>query len=1095
MAAGIATHPAVRTAAFVVASRAASPPIRLSQQGAMAADSEPESEVFEITDFTTASEWERFISRVEEVLNDWKLIGQSPSLPVRKGEYTTGTWEEETEEVMFANFRFSVIHHYLKQESIDGKEARGEAAEDDDALPEAMQDLVSMDNDFSPRAHCLVRWNGLRNFVIIAPSAASEAVITESKCNLLLSSVSIALGNTGCQVPVFVQIQQKWRRMFSGLCEGPGVRTDFEMVHLRKAPNHYNHLSGLLDVFKSKIACPLSHIPPVSVSIRFTYVLQDCQQYSWPQPPPDFDALVGGEVGALELGKLPFGACEDPVSELHLAATWPHLTEDIIVDNDVYSDLDPVQAPQWSVRVRMADNPQCLLGDFLYEFHSLCHRKESTDELLGKAVFDDEAKEGADISQALQRLTEPVPVHMPTLSSMSSMVQGARKRIRSRRPRASETPIPNALLNSMLLYLFPDAADKSAESPDAKATCSVTTAPVTEDDEMVTLHRSLKSAPADSLTHKLALCLCTVNYQHGGLKGVAHLWQEFVLEMRYRWENNYIISGLTPGPPDYSCCLLHQKLQMLNCCIERKKSREERQRESSSAGGVGRAGGSDTAPSTSKNGRREAAAGRAGERQQQGGTSAEMAAQKPWDSWSEDSEDEFFECESDLSDGGEGAEEGEEGSTEGTRQSGTGVTNEDNASKVAERKEERKAAAAANATAQRKPDGRLHQHGEITLIESGEPLYIPITQEPAPMTEDMLEEQTEVLAKLGTSAEGAHLRARMQSACLLSDMESFKAANPGCRLEDFVRWYSPRDYEEVPPDEDAADSSELGAPAVAPRGRLSARMQLPGNVWVEAWEATRPIPARRQRRLFDDTREAEKVLHYLAGMRPADVTLQLLPCAIHAALLKVKEESSEDVPTVNKLLKASVSLASRILRHPNPDPRRLEEVISQVTLAEAVIARGRSLRAKFAINTFDKEEEKTELERFVSSLLEEPEVPVFGAGRGPAGSIIHRLFMSAQQVTSLTPVDEDRSLAAGTAGGSEERRGAAPASTAGLAGGSAQGGQGNGFPAPRGREFILRCTVPRPAPYSRALPHRMFCVLSKDQFTLAGAFSSDTSFY
>lgn len=34
----------------------------------------------------------------------------------------------------------------------------------------------------------------------------------------------------------------------------------------------------------------------------------------------------------------------------------------------------------------------------------------------------------------------------------------------------------------------------------------------------------------------------------------------------------------------------------------------------------------------------------------------------------------------------------------------------------------------------------------------------------------------------------------MQSACLVSDMESFKAANPGCTIEDFVRWYSPRDW-------------------------------------------------------------------------------------------------------------------------------------------------------------------------------------------------------------------------------------------------------------------------------------------------------------
>lgn len=50
------------------------------------------------------------------------------------------------------------------------------------------------------------------------------------------------------------------------------------------------------------------------------------------------------------------------------------------------------------------------------------------------------------------------------------------------------------------------------------------------------------------------------------------------------------------------------------------------------------------------------------------------------------------------------------------------------------------------------------------------------------MTEDLLEEQSEVLAKLGTSAEGAHLRARMQSACLLSDMESFKVGHPSRAL-------------------------------------------------------------------------------------------------------------------------------------------------------------------------------------------------------------------------------------------------------------------------------------------------------------------------
>ena len=36
-------------------------------------------------------------------------------------------------------------------------------------------------------------------------------------------------------------------------------------------------------------------------------------------------------------------------------------------------------------------------------------------------------------------------------------------------------------------------------------------------------------------------------------------------------------------------------------------------------------------------------------------------------------------------------------------------------------------------------------------------------------------------------------------------------------------------------------------------------MLIPGNMWVEVWQSARPVPARRQRRLFDDTKEAEKV--------------------------------------------------------------------------------------------------------------------------------------------------------------------------------------------------------------------------------------------
>ena len=36
-------------------------------------------------------------------------------------------------------------------------------------------------------------------------------------------------------------------------------------------------------------------------------------------------------------------------------------------------------------------------------------------------------------------------------------------------------------------------------------------------------------------------------------------------------------------------------------------------------------------------------------------------------------------------------------------------------------------------------------------------------------------------------------------------------------------------------------------------------MRVPGNMWKEVWQTAKAVPARRQKRLFDDTREAEKV--------------------------------------------------------------------------------------------------------------------------------------------------------------------------------------------------------------------------------------------
>ncbi|KAJ1962038.1 hypothetical protein IWQ62_003658, partial [Dispira parvispora] len=91
-------------------------------------------------------------------------------------------------------------------------------------------------------------------------------------------------------------------------------------------------------------------------------------------------------------------------------------------------------------------------------------------------------------------------------------------------------------------------------------------------------------------------------------------------------------------------------------------------------------------------------------------------------------------------------------------------------------------------------EGHAYPLLSYTLLKTGEPLWVPETQETPLMTEDMIHAQESLFVELGTSEEAALVRAKTLSALLFSDMQAFKAANPGSILEDFVRWYSPRDW-------------------------------------------------------------------------------------------------------------------------------------------------------------------------------------------------------------------------------------------------------------------------------------------------------------
>jgi hypothetical protein len=73
-------------------------------------------------------------------------------------------------------------------------------------------------------------------------------------------------------------------------------------------------------------------------------------------------------------------------------------------------------------------------------------------------------------------------------------------------------------------------------------------------------------------------------------------------------------------------------------------------------------------------------------------------------------------------------------------------------------------------------------------------------------------------------------------------MQAFKAANPGCILEDFIKWHSPKDI---------TDSG------------VSERMK----IWVDLWTRSEALPVSKQELIFNYEIEAENTFKYFETLQ------------------------------------------------------------------------------------------------------------------------------------------------------------------------------------------------------------------------------------
>lgn len=383
--------------------------------------------VFEITDYTTASDWERFIANLEQVLTDWNLTKESArddnthELPI--GSVTNGIWHEEREYIKKGPMTFEIKYIRLDpkatqsndedpsnnehsdsaefKDALDAAElehisvANSKNSDEDDAittieygefelakdLPECLCDMISTNNDFASRAHCLVRWYNLRRFVIL--TARGDTLVSDNAIRMILSSASIALANVDCHVPIFVQHHNPKNFFFQGISDHKSIRTNYEMIHLKSPISQYEYLSELISMFRNKAGCNLSD--PLTATIRLNYCLSSFEFMSKPVEDEFRDAQQSDETmrELLEITSrndkdarprimdLRKDATFDQVLNVikqghlkphkilqfvHVAALWPPVSDKVIVDCRVDSDLNPPEAPIWTMRCVTSDN-------------------------------------------------------------------------------------------------------------------------------------------------------------------------------------------------------------------------------------------------------------------------------------------------------------------------------------------------------------------------------------------------------------------------------------------------------------------------------------------------------------------------------------------------------------------------------------------------------------------------------------------------------------------------------------------------------------------------------------------------------------------
>ncbi|KAF9354400.1 Rab3 GTPase-activating protein catalytic subunit [Mortierella sp. AD094] len=947
---------------------------------------------FEFIDYTTSGPWEKFIVQIEDCLKQWGLVHNSYGVFNPKVMPSTEHSLDLDQELALAinedrntsssntNSNTATTSHPNKGNVLSPSKVYQHTAtvtlEDvpytlkyryHPAKARIAAGVEQIDLDFLPAFlegqdhHILHRWTALTHILVLSPASDSDSVIVDlGSAKLLLSSFAIAFQNTGCNIPVFVPTGQPRSRTYTGLsiqpqlshardselgleetAEDQAIEVRFNTVVVPYPPAQYTNLSGILDLFIERMGIEDEYAGSsdesegysqevkerIYVSGLFSYQLENWYDEDWRQwsGTMDSELLQQSQVDqqAEGLPKLPFGPVHDPLKSLQLVARFASAPSTVYLDSKDLTDMDASQANIWQMRALFKEDDYGLLSGILEDVISSWHA-ESPSSLSTSSRDPTSGKDSRSYTALLKKGARLIQgtIAMVDVSDVENIVETL-----------CFTPSTGPIFGVASIPLKTRRHSRQQSGPGVDRVISAA--------ELSLRFRNSTTVPFGSFLWNMLQHLIDVispnshiSYPTSFMGFLKAVWAELLVQFTEHWEKKEMIPWVqvlgefidneqsdsiyeptqdrgqffdaSKAPRiDLRFNLLHQKLSMINCCIARESIIRQESLDPSSP--VESPSSNFTSPSPSMNA--------------SGASSTPAADLDSLEMNLASSEKETSEVTNEKDENESNAAVEIEGSSE---QAKTAKTTEESDSALVEATESLV----------------LAQDSEQELSappREPNPSESPSSQgksksDPGYMTQDMIQQQEDLLEELGSSADAAKTRAEIQSAQLVSDMSAFKAANAGCVLGDFIRWYSPKDWDDQ-------------------KQQMSARMADSGNFWQELWEKSEPLSARQQTPLFNHYKEAEQALSYLKDLSGVQVFTLLIPTMF---LIVYDTLASHPVSSVSPTVaKALQDLARELTNIPWSDltveenELDLSPILAKIKETETIMGRFIALVRKF----------------------------------------------------------------------------------------------------------------------------------------------------